>query len=294
MLTSDFTGNFGNHIFQYVVTRSIAFKKNFDYGFTRYIYGDYYNGQSQMDFLNLDYGKPVENITNEYHEKIDSIMHIDKVNIHRYHDFKDLQDNSKLVGCWQTERYFYNIKDKVKEWVTIKDEYINQYTNRLQEANIVLDDNTCIINVRGGEYKGIGSLLLHPTYWNNAVNQMLMINPNMKFIVISDDPEYCRRLFPNFPCIHFDIGMDYYIINQAKWLILSNSSFAYFPAWLNQYCHMVIAPKYWSRHNVSDGYWGNSCIFTQGWKYLNRDNTLQSYDEVVNELYNSKYKDYYL
>jgi hypothetical protein len=61
----------GNHLFQYAITREMAERKGFDWGFTKYIYGDYHNGKSQMDFMDIEYGvQPVTGITSEYKEKI--------------------------------------------------------------------------------------------------------------------------------------------------------------------------------------------------------------------------------
>ena len=286
MITSDFTGNFGNHIFQYAALRSIAEKKGYDWGFTKYIYGDYFGGQPQMDFLDLDYGKqPVDGIIHQYDETIVRIRHIDEVAIHQYDSFENLQDNSKLFGCWQSEQYFE--KEKVKEWFKIKN--IENY------INLRTDEETCVINVRGGvEYRSCPSTLLLPlSYWNNAVAQMRNINPQMKFIVITDDVPYAQSLFPNFPCYHTGINTDYFVINQANYLIISNSSFAWFPAYLNERAQMIIAPKYWARYNVSDGYWASSNIFTKGWMYINREGRIQSYDEVFKELRNSRYAEFY-
>jgi hypothetical protein len=283
MITTDFTGNFGNHLFQYVALRSIAQKKGYDWGFTKYIYGDYYNGNDQMDFLDLDYGISVDGISREYKEKVINLG--GHTNIHLYHDFGDLLDGSKLVGCWQTEQYFD--REMVKGWVRIKDENLYEH--------FTPDDNVCILNIRGGEYKGIRDVILPRSYWVNAMNKMLDLNGDMRFLVITDDVSYAKRLLPELSdfCYHNSIAVDYYIINKAKFLILSNSSFAWFPTWLNYECDFVIAPKYWSRYNFSDGYWGNSNIFTDGWFWLNRNGELESYDQVVDELRNSKYSEFY-
>jgi hypothetical protein len=290
MITSDFTGNLGNHLFQYAITREIAERKGFNWGFTKYIYGDYYKGKSQMDFMDIDYGiQPVVNIVNEYNEKNISIG--GHTNIQQFVDFNDLCDNTKLVGCWQTEQYFNKLK--VYQWFKIKSSFITEFNNKLISNNISLDNNICVINIRGGEYKGLNTLLLPNSYWNNAINHMQNINSNINFIVVSDDINYAKSVFPNFRCMHFDIAGDYYLVNTAKYLILSNSSFAWFPAWLNTDVKYVIAPKYWARHNNSDGYWANGNIFTKGWLYLSKENKLETYEEIVKELKNSKYAEFY-
>lgn len=285
MITSDFTGNFGNHIWQYAVTRAIAKKKNLEWGFTRYIYGDYFGGKDQMDFLDLDYGKPVENIINIYEEKYKIYHHVDGVRIYLFDNFENLQDNTKLFGCWQSEKYFIDIKDEVKDWIQIK--------KNIDFNRVILNDNTCVINVRGGEYIGLKPVLINQKYWDDSVAYIKSINSNVNFLVITDDVTYSRTLFPNFECVHYSIAEDYYAINKAKYLILSNSSFAYFPAWLNTNAEVIIAPKYWARFNVSDGYWANSFIMTEGWTYMDREGNIQNYDQVIDELKNSKYKEYF-
>ena len=105
----------------------------------------------------------------------------------------------------------------------------------------------------------------------------------MRFVVITDDVRAARRFFPRLEIRHFGIGGDYAVIHAAHYLILSNSSFAWFPAWLSTNLRFCIAPKYWAHHNVSDGYWACGYNLTTGWNYLGRDGTLYGYDECLHE-----------
>jgi len=285
MITTDFTGNFGNHIFQYVLLRSVAERKNFEWGFTNNIYRDYFGGKPQLDFFDLDYGQPVEGIEQEYQEKYITLN--GHTNIYFYDTFKDLQDNSKLVGFWQTEKYFD--KEKVRKWLKYKPEIEEKF------QDIDIPENLCIINVRGGEYKLLPEVLLPLSYWNGAINHMLRVNKSIQFAVITDDVPYASSLFPQFKCYHYSIAMDYYIINKVRYLILSNSSFPWFAAWLNENAKFIIAPKYWARYNISDGFWANGNIFTKGWMYYyHKTNKLQTYDEIVKELKESRYSNLYI
>jgi hypothetical protein len=83
---------------------------------------------------------------------------------------------------------------------------------------------------------------------------------------------------------HFDVGKDYSIVKNAKWLILSNSSFGIFPAWTSETAKMIIAPKYWARHNVSNGYWSCGYNLYRDWFYMDREGILFSYLECKSEL----------
>lgn len=296
MITSDFTGNFGNHLFQYVATRVIADKKGLDYGFTKHIYGDYYGGRSQFDFFNLDYGKGTEGLVFEdYKEKVVQVEYCgDIINIHKVDDFKELKNNSKICGCWQQmEPYFREHKEDIKKWLEIDRNKIFEYLNVLAQYNINLDENLTIINLRGGEYLSIPNVLLPKSYVENSIFIMKRRNPNMKFIIITDDIKFYQQQFPSIPCIHHSIGFDYWIINNAKWVILSNSSFPMFAAYLNDKANLILAPKYWSRFNTSDGVWGNSLIMTSNFKYLDRNGNVEPYSQIIEELRNSKYWKYY-
>ena len=292
MITTDFTGSFGNHMFQYVGTRIIADKKGYEYGFIgNRIYGDYHGGKLLFDFLNLDYGKSIEGLSlEEYKEKVVSV---EGTNIHKFHSFCDLGDNHRLFGNWQCEGYYRKRKEDIRKWLEIKPENALEYYNTLAQLNIQLDENTCVLNIRGGQYKAHPTLILPKQYWENAMFLMKRRNPAMRFFVVTDDVEYCHQMLPNIPTAHFSIGMDYFMVNQAQWLILSNSSFAWFPAYLNTKVNEVIAPKYWAGHNTSNGIWANALIQVPEWKYMDRAGNLQTYSQVIDELRLSKYWQYY-
>jgi hypothetical protein len=117
---------------------------------------------------------------------------------------------------------------------------------------------------------------------------MLKINPEMTFVVITENPDMAKRLLPELAnnTFHFDVGRDYATIKNAKWLVISNSSFAYFPALTNDEAKLIIAPKYWSRHNVSNGYWAMGCNLFKDFTYMDREGNLQSYGECKREFDN--------
>jgi len=291
MITTNLTGNLGNHMWQYAVCRTIAEEKGYDWGIDSSPSHDYHNGMSQMYFMNVDFGKPVEGIIHEYHEPWKMITHVEKVNITMLNpSLYEIQDNTILVGdksinpgavggIYQSEDYIIDRRDDIKEWFEIKSESSQEYNKILEDNNIILDDDTCIINFRGGEYKNIPKVLLRREYWRDSINHMKEINPKMKFLIISDDPIFAKSYMPfDIPSMHIDIGFDFYVVNQAKNVILSNSSFGWWCGWLNDNANLIIAPKYWASHNVSDGYWGTGDMYTSTFTYLDREGKLVSYE----------------
>lgn len=287
MITTNLTGNIGNHMWQYAVCRTVAEKLGYDWGINPTTSHDYFGGKSQMTFMNVDYGKEVSGITNEYHESWRTHQHVDAVNITMLqpslYEISDntilLGDNGAVGGIYQSEDYIIDRKEDIKKWFEIKEESATEYDKILADHGVTLDDNTCVINFRGGEYRSLANVIVRRKYWEDAAIQMLGYNPDMKFVVITDDVKTASDFMPSMTkVIHVDVGFDYYVVNQAKWLIISNSTFGWWAAWLNENCNQVIAPKYWSRHNVSDGYWATGDSYTRGFMYMDREGNLQDFD----------------
>lgn len=292
MITTNLTGNFGNHAWQYAVCRTVAEKLGYQWGISPITSHDYFGGASQFYFMNFDFGERVKNIEHEYHEPWKTIYHVDEVNITMLDpNIYNIQDNTIILGhngakgaILQSENYIIDRKEDIKEWFRIKPEFAEQYGAKMKELGVILDDNTCVINFRGGEYRGIPNVLCRREYWRDSVNHMLSINPDMKFLVITDDVD-CANAFMPFPirCVHVDVGFDYYVLFKAKWLIISNSTFGWWPAWLSESANKIIAPKYWARGNVSDGYWSVGESYTRGFDYMGRDSKLYDYETCKTE-----------
>ena len=113
---------------------------------------------------------------------------------------------------------------------------------------------------------------------------MLSVNPNMKFVVITDDPQFANSYMPfHIPCFHDEIGFDFYVINKSKWVILSNSTFGWWAAWLNNNAKLILAPKYWAAHNNSSGYWCVGECYTKSFHYVDRNGEINDYETCKKE-----------
>ena len=288
MITTKLTGNLGNHISYYVSTRAIAEKLGYDWGFNPTPSHDYFNGARQMDFMEIDYGKFPENISNSFREKEVRFNHMgDNVDV-RPADWNvfNIQDDTEMFGVFQSPVYFYDRLNDIKNWLKIKSEVLSETNDIASHNNIVLDDNTCLINFRGGEYRNYGNLIIRPEYYYKAIQCMLEANPNMKFVIITDDVQCANQFLPGIPAYHFSIAVDYTLINHSKYLILCNSSFPIFSTLTNNNLKKVIAPAYWARWNISTGYWTTSQNIYPGWEYLDRNGVLKNYEESQKDCQN--------
>ena len=274
----------GNQLFCYITTRCIALDRNLSFGIkdTGWI-GDKRYNQNGIYWMNLDMGKSVPENLPVYNE-IDiryktNTCHHDIVNgcdIRSYDiGLSNVFDNTLIFGIMQDEKYFYHRKSEIKQWLRIKPEY---------DCFDFSDKDICILNFRGGEYVGYNELYLEREYWINAMENMKKYNPNLEFVVITDDVKSANLMLPELKSYHFDVGKDYAIIKNAHYLILSNSSFGFFPSFTSDTLKVAISPKYWARHNVSDGYWSTEQNLYSDYLWQDRKGNLFTKDECINEL----------
>mgnify|MGYP003124359934 FL=1 len=274
----------GNQLFCYVTARSIAHTRGLEFGVKDTGWsGDKRYNQSGFYWFDLDWGQEVPDGLDVYYEKevrknINTCHHDMTVgcDVRGYDQgLMDVPDNTIIFGNMQDEKYFDHNKELVKEWLKVKEEY---------DTYEYMDDDVCVLNYRGGEYVGFHELYLTREYWLNAMENMTKINPNMKFVTITDDVKASQAMLPEIPAYHFTVDKDYAIIKNSKHVILSNSSFPFFAVYTSDTIENIIAPKYWARHNVSDGYWAMSQNIYSGWTYQDRDGNLSTAEECVKEL----------
>ena len=159
-----------------------------------------------------------------------------------------------FVGCWQTEKYFLDLRENLLNKFKFKKvEELDNYIKKLKEKK------TCIsVHVRRGDYlkqEEIFGNICTEKYYNNAIEYMKNNVSNSKFIFFSDDinwvkdnfnmpeAEYCTREKFN---IHED-WYDMYLMSQCSHNIVANSSFSWWGAWLNRNDNkIVVSPKKWS------------------------------------------------
>lgn len=291
----------GNQLLAYVSARAIAKSYGFDFGCAGLDrLGINIHSIDGVNFLDLDTGYeiPDEEIANfkRYDEKEERIFvgnsvhditkgcyiagadeKLVKVTVSDDAHIPDgaLSDNTLLYGNLQAEEYFAPYMDELQKWLKVKPEF---------DSKEFTKDNLCIINMRGGEYTDSPELFLEKKYWINGMKHMRKLRPDMEFVIITEDVETAHKILPGIPAYHFSVGKDYVTIKNATYLLLSNSSFAVLPAMTSETCKYILAPKYWARHNVSNGYWASEQNIYTGWNYMDRKGRVFSAEECRKEL----------
>lgn len=276
----------GNQLFCYVSARCIARDLGYEFGTA---------GQEQlavnihskkgMYFMDMELGAPIEDVSEYeiYKEEEKRLFVRNCVHDMTYGCYVagaderiyDICDNTLLYGNLQAEKYFGHYKKEIGDWLKVKPEYDSYEYSR---------DNLCIMNVRGGEYTDNRSLFLRRKYWLDAMKNMRKIRTDMEFMIVTDDIAAAHKILPGIEAHHFELAKDYVSIKNAQYLILSNSTFAFFPAFTSETAKKIIAPKYWARHNVSDGYWASEQNIYEEFLYQDRKGELFTAQDCRREL----------
>ena len=161
------------------------------------------------------------------------------------------KNNIILDGYFQSEKYFSHNRNIIKSLFFVKE-------------NKSYKDYT-FIHVRRKDYLLYPEF--HPTCCVSYYSEAIKTFPNEKFIVLSDDIEWCKKNIKAKNIEYNDSATDLEdlsIMVSCKNAIIANSTFSWWGAWLSN-SNQVIAPKFWfGPRGPSD--WKD--IYPDNWKIL--------------------------
>jgi len=172
--------------------------------------------------------KPVQRIVDDFHFS--------------KHNFS-LGKNYYLEGYWQSEKYFFEIKDEI----------INSFT--WPEIKDLDFKNSCSLHVRRGDY--LKTQHVHPVqtidYYNKALD---IVQPKGNIFIFSDDIEWCKKNLSFDKMIFMENNSNIYDLRAMSLCsdnIIANSSFSWWGAWLNQNENKkIVCPKNWFSDGTND------------------------------------------
>lgn len=173
------------------------------------------------------------------------------------------KENAYLCGCFQSERYFKDIEDKVREAYRFRNVYIPKEIEEqiaLYEKQIA-ESRSASIHIRRGDYLDASDVyggICTDAYYNKAIAYMLEKYPETRFFVFTNDTFWAEKwcevknaeLGSSFTVIkgtNEATGyIDLMLMSQCKNHIIANSSFSWWGAWLDDRPDKcVIAPVKW-------------------------------------------------
>jgi hypothetical protein len=175
---------------------------------------------------------------------------------------KDILGPIYLHGYWQSERYFKDVADQIREDFNFRlpwdaaDQNIREQMRALPSASLHIRRGDYALPRNRGIYAQCGI-----DYYRDAINLIRKRIPGIRLFAFSDDPDWVdAQLGSEFGPIETvrhngneRSANDMRLMSQADHHIIANSSFSWWGAWLNPSPDkIVIAPRRWFLNNTDD------------------------------------------
>ncbi len=280
MIIVKLKGGLGNQLFQYAFGRKIALRNNTELALdvVNGFLGDPFKRAYALHNFSLrarvaspeeinrliPHGRIISKLFREYENRFVPIRNkvYFKECTQKYDgeifNLKILKD-VYFDGYWQSEKYFSDIEDILREELSFK--YIHNPEN---QPCLDMIENSQSISVHMRRYDKPGEPnaskiygLFDQKYYSSAIKIMKERVRNPIFFVFSDDINWAKNNIPDAYQMHFILSHDMQsalsdlkFIMTCKHNIIANSSFSWWGAWLNKNTSkIVIAPKQWVATN---------------------------------------------
>lgn len=164
-----------------------------------------------------------------------------------------IQKPTLVWGFFQSPVYFDSISEKIKAYFTVKDEYKAGFVSFMQE-NHLQPGAYIALHIRRTDYKGFivpglqGDDFTLPVSYFHAALAKISNEKNWPVVFVSDDPDAIEGLFPEIKQKVISKNneiTDFLILQHAGKLVISNSTYSWWAAYLNKFAGKdIYAPKY--------------------------------------------------
>tara|TARA_R110000824_G_scaffold101327_2_gene240696 strand:+ start:8542 stop:9324 length:783 start_codon:yes stop_codon:yes gene_type:complete len=238
MLSTQLQGGLGNQMFQIAAAYGVALRNNVipQFNFENHylpLQGRKAKNYIDSVFRNIKINNALHSFENTYREES--------------HHFSEIEykEDLYLIGYFQSERYFSDCKEEIRELFAPSDEISSYLQDKYDD---ILNKISTSIHIRRGDYLKFSNI--HPQctqeYYIKAIS---LVAPTEVYVVFSDDPEWCKSNFAGSKFYVVDNEEDYidmYLMSKCNNNIIANSSFSWWGAWLNtNQSKKVITPSRW-------------------------------------------------
>lgn len=164
-----------------------------------------------------------------------------------------IADSTEVEGFFQSEKY-YTDNQLIKKWYTFRDEVVKIVNNRYGE---LLKSDCVSLSLRiDTDYEACREWFpLYPLkYYQEALG---IVKPKGSILIFSDRPDLARIFFQ--PVREYKLTFiddlspseQLYFMTRCRSNIITNSSFAWWGAWLNNHPdRIIVTPKEWCRTGI--------------------------------------------
>lgn len=173
---------------------------------------------------------------------------------------EEIENNTYIKGWFQSEHYFWDIRDILLKEFTPKKEIIT--SQNILEA--IQNVESVSVHIRLGDFQK-NNMVLDKDYYTKAMDLMSRNVRNPIWVVFSDnishvEKKYCfdgKVIFID-NSYHLKDYEQLILMSKCKHNIIANSTYSWWGAWLNQNKNkFVIAPAKWfnSQRNIVPSEW---------------------------------------
>ncbi len=166
-----------------------------------------------------------------------------------------LEDERRYKGFFQSERFFSDANDDVRTAFRLLPEHQQAFRDRY--GDLLVEGYVCC-HVRRTDYESFaGGAALPISYYESGLRR-LGVTDDTPVVFIGDDLAEARGSFGARPAVRFEQNaeaVDLQLLVNAEAIVVSNSTFGWWGAWLNdRAAGRVVAPRHWLG-------------FRSGWEY---------------------------
>jgi len=250
MIGCNFNGRLGNNLFQIATVISLAKKLNVDFILPERTHAGH-RGDLPVDLsmFKYNFNRGTFNAEVEYHEEVFEYREIEVI------------DKLRVGGFFQSWKYFEDVKDQLLTNYFTPSDKILESLNRYE-----ISPNSVGVSVRRGDYLMLQNnhCVLGTAYYQTVFDKYFQDNTDQVFI-FSDDLDWCRSVFgSNVIYVEDTVGVQLFLMSKMKNLILSNSTFAWWGAYLNQNNGIIVAPDPWFGPNYDNK--NTADLYCKNWR----------------------------
>lgn len=292
MVLIQLMGGLGNQLFQYALYCKLeSLGKNVKIDDFSWFHITKSKGIKLQD-LDIEYKKATLEEIKEYEDNFPDFMSRVRRKVFgrkaKVYDEVALEFDSKvfeiddvcLVGYWQTEKYFSDIRNTLLDKIQLATD-LNQENQEMLLR--IQNTNSVSVHIRKGDYDwpefrdrfgGICTEL----YYADAIEYVRSQLKEPQFYVFTNDKEWAKMHFQGEEFVVVDLNddrkgyLDMYLMSNCKHNIIANSSFSWWGAWMNKNMQkIVVAPDKWiNKENQED-------IYCTGWyRILEKKSNLEN------------------
>ncbi|MEY3946950.1 MAG: hypothetical protein RJB03_1656 [Bacteroidota bacterium] len=242
-------GGLGNQLFQYAAARALAYKTGRVIIDTTYYNKDYSVRNLGVNCFKIKASVLPKNLITKIF-KNGSRLNLLLSSLGLFSSIKEevFKVNTNLInrlgflthieGYWQSSDYFEHLRPILLKELEPK---------HMPSLPAFIDSRTIAVHVRRTDYlKDDRYGFIGTEYYTRAMQYLSQKIHSAKFVIFSDDINWCKSYFKGENILFFDEPewkedyLQLYLMAQCPYQIIANSSFSWWSAWLNQHPEKII------------------------------------------------------